>query len=94
MSLDYSNRVLGSQKVSNFLTLTNNPFHSLPLLLIESNLQDNVKQMDREETQQKENMLFSSQEFAAKLQKAFLFTLILLNRGLPYFLLNRLLYLI
>ncbi|KAG7549453.1 Shugoshin C-terminal [Arabidopsis thaliana x Arabidopsis arenosa] len=44
MSLDYSNRVLGSQK-------------------------DNVKQMDREETQQKENMLFSSQEFAAKLQK-------------------------
>ncbi|XP_020878105.1 SHUGOSHIN 2 isoform X2 [Arabidopsis lyrata subsp. lyrata] len=44
MSLDYSNRVLGSQK-------------------------DNVKQMDRDETQQKENMLFSSQEFAAKLQK-------------------------
>ncbi|CAL9229118.1 unnamed protein product [Arabidopsis halleri] len=57
MSLDYSNRVLGSQK-------------------------DNVKQMDREETQQKENMLFSSQEFAAKLQKAFTFTLLLLNRGL------------
>jgi hypothetical protein len=46
MSLDYSNRVLGSQK-------------------------DNVKQMDKEETQQKENMLFSSQEYAAKLQKAF-----------------------
>lgn len=44
MSLDYSNRVLGSQK-------------------------DNVKQMDKEETQQKENMLFSSQEYAAKLQK-------------------------
>ncbi|KAL9278405.1 SHUGOSHIN 2 [Arabidopsis thaliana] len=44
MSLDYSNRVLGSQK-------------------------DNVKQMDREETQEKENMLFSSQEYAAKLQK-------------------------
>ncbi|XP_010495070.1 PREDICTED: shugoshin-1-like [Camelina sativa] len=44
LSLDYSNRGLGSQK-------------------------DPVKEMNREEMQQKENMLFSSQEFAQKLQK-------------------------
>lgn len=57
-----------------------------------SNLQGQAKQMNREETHQRQDMLFSSKEYAEKLQKALPFTLILLQILADCILLIRLLY--
>lgn len=56
-----------------------------------SNLQGQAKQMNREETHQQQDMLFSSKDYAEKLQKALPFTLILLQILADFILLIRLL---